>query len=68
MCSLLTSSFPSFPVERTVIWPGNVDRAIHRLGEGRTFLDMVVGEELEVTALREDRSFIIDRAVLETEE
>jgi hypothetical protein len=29
---------------------------------------MVVGDELEVTALREDRSFIIDRAVFETEE
>jgi hypothetical protein len=47
---------------------GNVDREIHRLREGRTFLDVVVGNELEVTALREDRGFIIDRAILETEE
>jgi hypothetical protein len=29
---------------------------------------MVVGDELEVSALRENRSFIIDRAVFETEQ
>jgi hypothetical protein len=29
---------------------------------------MVVADELEVTALREDCGFIVDRAVLETEE
>jgi hypothetical protein len=28
----------------------------------------MVADELEVTPLREDRSFIIDRAILETEE
>jgi hypothetical protein len=47
---------------------GNIDRGIHRLREGRPFLYVVVGDELEVTALREDRGFIIDRAILETEE
>jgi hypothetical protein len=46
----------------------NVDREIHRLREGRPFLDVVVGDELEVTALRKDCSFIINRAILETEE
>jgi hypothetical protein len=29
---------------------------------------VVVGDELETTALSEDRSFIIDRAIFETEE
>jgi hypothetical protein len=36
--------------------------------EGRTFLYVVVGDELKVTALRKDCSFIVDRAIFETEE
>jgi hypothetical protein len=46
----------------------NADRHIHRMREGRPFLDMVVGDELEVPSLRKDCSLIIDRAVFETEE
>jgi hypothetical protein len=29
---------------------------------------MVVGDELEITALRKDCSFVVDRAIFETEE
>ena len=36
--------------------------------KGRSFLYMVVSDELKVTALREHCSFIVDRAIFETEE
>jgi hypothetical protein len=48
--------------------PENIYRKIHRLREGRTFLYMVIGDELEMPALREDRRFVIDRTIFETEE
>jgi hypothetical protein len=68
-CSLLTLllAVPSGGADCDLA-AGNVDREIHRLGERRTFLDVVVADELEVTPLREDCSFIIGRAILETEE
>jgi hypothetical protein len=45
-----------------------IDRKIHRLWEGRTLLYMVIGDELEVPALREDGRFVIDRAIFEPED
>jgi hypothetical protein len=47
---------------------GNVDRDVHWLREGRAFLYVVVADELEVAALSEHGGFIIDRAILESEE
>ena len=42
-----------------------IDEEINWLRERRAFLDVVIGNELEVAALRKDRGFIVKRAVFE---
>ena len=50
------------------LFTANVNREIHRMREGRPFLYMTVGYELEVTALRKNGGFVTYRAIFETEE
>ncbi|HTF65853.1 MAG TPA: hypothetical protein VK638_24500 [Edaphobacter sp.] len=49
------------------LFTANVNRKIHRMREGRPFLYMTVGYELEVTALRKTGGFVTYRAIFETE-
>jgi len=45
-----------------------VDEDIHGMRKERPLLNMVVGDELEDAVLRENRGFIVDRAIFEGEE
>ncbi len=46
--------------------PGvSIDKDVYGLGKGRPVLDMVVADQAEYSALREDRSVVVERAIAE---
>ena len=53
---------------RSDLTGGNVNCPIEWLREGGTFLDVVIGDELEVCALSEGGGFVVEGAVAKVKE